>query len=221
MNYAVVARPATNFWKFYCRQLDRRPLLSRCLTGVVGAVVSDSIAQHSAHALRRGKSQVTEALEYDYVRTARLIAFGFVIGTPLAHTWFQFLDKGIMPNNPRSMQAVITKTLMDQLLMAPFGTALFFCGMKCLEGRPDMIKESLMQNYLPTLKASYMIWPAVHLVNFRFVPPSQRILYMNVVSILWGSFMSHMVSRAPTEIVASDIVMPEEGLLDGQKLKYT
>jgi protein Mpv17 len=35
-----------------------------------------------------------------------------------------------------------------------------------------------------------MIWPAAHLINFRFVPSEYRILYNNVVCIAWLSGLS-------------------------------
>ncbi len=40
------------------------------------------------------------------------------------------LSQCIMPNAPTSALAVLTKLLMDQGLMAPFGTVLFFTTMK-------------------------------------------------------------------------------------------
>ena len=41
------------------------------------------------------------------------------------------------------------------------------------------------------MAANYVIWPAAHFINFRFVPSEQRILYNNVVSVclspIWSS----------------------------------
>ena len=34
-----------------------------------------------------------------------------------------------------------------------------------------------------TVVANYILWPAAHLVNFRFVPSEQRILFNNCVSV--------------------------------------
>lgn len=42
----------------------------------------------------------------------------------------------------------------------------------------------LMQDKLvPTLVASYKLWPVAHLVNFALVPPAYRVLYTNLVSV--------------------------------------
>jgi protein Mpv17 len=40
---------------------------------------------------------------------------------------------------------------------------------------------------IPSLKANYLIWPAAHLINFAFIPSSQRILYINVINVRLGS----------------------------------
>ena len=34
---------------------------------------------------------------------------------------------------------------------------------------------------MSTLLAGYTVWPLVHVINFRFIPSSQRVLYINCV----------------------------------------
>lgn len=40
------------------------------------------------------------------------------------------------------------------------------------------------------------MWPLAHLINFRFVPSSQRILYINTVQVGYNTFLSTMAARA-------------------------
>ena len=44
----------------------------------------------------------------------------------------------------------------------------------------DMIVDS-QDKYVSTLLAGYTVWPLVHVINFRFIPSSQRVLYINCV----------------------------------------
>lgn len=37
-------------------------------------------------------------------------------------------------------------------------------------GGKDAVKHKLLDMYLPTLKANYMLWPAVQILNFRVMP---------------------------------------------------
>lgn len=50
-------------------------------------------------------------------------------------------------------------------------------------GQSDKIKATIKEKFWPTLLASYAVWPLAHLVNFRFVPNSQRVLYINAVNV--------------------------------------
>lgn len=67
--------------------------------------------------------------------------------------------------------------------MAPVGTSLFYIVSSVLQAQPDKIPSTLKEKLVPTLAASYGLWPAAHAINFKFVPSSQRILYTNIVSV--------------------------------------
>jgi Mpv17 / PMP22 family len=53
----------------------------------------------------------------------------------------------------------------------------------CLQGQPGAIVPTVKEKLVPTLKAGYALWPVAHLINFRFVPQEQRVLYVNVVQV--------------------------------------
>lgn len=67
--------------------------------------------------------------------------------------------------------------------MSPIGCTLFYLVSSVLQGQADRIPSTLQEKLVPTLAASYGLWPAAHLINFKFVPSSQRILYTNIVSV--------------------------------------
>jgi hypothetical protein len=47
-----------------------------------------------------------------------------------------------MPLSPTIPKAVFIKTAMDQLLMAPIGTALFLAAIRTMEGQAHTLKET-------------------------------------------------------------------------------
>lgn len=52
----------------------------------------------------------------------------------------------------------------------------------------------------PHSPTALQLWPAAQLINFKFVPPSQRILYVNAVYIGWVSILVRArVVRTPTQ----------------------
>lgn len=51
------------------------------------------------------------------------------------------------------------------------------------QGRPSAYLATIRDKYWATNIAGWKLWPAAHVINFALVPPSQRILYANVVSV--------------------------------------
>ena len=79
---------ASRLWTGYLHQLDTRPLLTKSFTSFSGFVAGDAIAQ-----LYVGE-------KYDYWRTARFAAYGFLIHAPACHVWYGILDSNVYPKSP-------------------------------------------------------------------------------------------------------------------------
>ena len=47
----------------------------------------------------------------------------------------------------------------------------------------SMFSVMWQEKLMPTCMASIKLWPAAHAINFAFIPSSQRILYINVISV--------------------------------------
>ena len=91
------------------------------------------------------------------------------------------------------------RVAFDQLIWAPLGKvadhlfyfilmliglATFFTFMTISEGGGRRALSRKFQDvYLPSLKANYMVWPAVQILNFRVIP-----LQFQIVSILVNIF---------------------------------
>lgn len=102
----------------------------------------------------------------------------------------------MFPKDPTSTKAVVAKTALDQLLWAPAFSCVFFAFVNLFEGRPDLILPAISAKLLPMLAANYALWPLAHLINFKFVPSKQRILYINCVQIVWSAYLSHLSAGA-------------------------
>jgi hypothetical protein len=266
-------------WDAYCNVLTSRPVATKLITGMVGTFLGDMLAQGmqglvaanasqqrssrpSASARRSGASASAGSsssssdgagFQVDLARTARLVGFSALVGTPVAFVWFSLLDQVraarggvwargcwacmargssmcvpsrisgallgrqrgretlsrrracackslsfcclahihtraqyVLPSDPTSPLAVFSKVALDQVLMAPLMTSLFFGAMAVLEGSarsPRAVADGVRAKLKPTLLANWTVWPLAHVVNFALVPPAQRILYINVVNV--------------------------------------
>lgn len=97
-----------------------------------------------------------------------------------------------------SPAAVLSKMALDQLISTPITTAIFFVYMRCMEGKPEDAWAYTTRKMKPTMLANWALWPLAHIVNFAFVPPAQRILYCNVVSLFWTTILSSITNEPTT-----------------------
>jgi len=191
---------AKSFWHGYNSMLQQYPFWTKVATGVTGALIGDALAQACPRMLAKWKKQRPPAgPAYDIKRAGRFAFYSATVATPIAHFWFLFLDQAIFPNAPTSAAAVISKMMLDQVLMAPIMTCAFFAAMAAMDGKADKAVSIIKSKIRPTMLANYALWPAAHIVNFALIPGEQRILYINCVAVLWTVFMSTMAaSPAPT-----------------------
>ncbi|KAK4538420.1 hypothetical protein CDCA_CDCA17G4445 [Cyanidium caldarium] len=180
----------TAFWARYNQRLAEKPLQVKTLTSFFGFTVGDLVAQMPA--LLDGKP-------WDAARTARMASFGLLLHGPIGHYWYNMLDRTVMPHASKSTTAVVGKMAIDQLLWAPVFTSMFFSYMEAAEGHPERAPDVVREKLWPTLKVNWTVWPLAHLINFRFVPSSQRILYINTVQVGYNAFLSTMAAAKGAE----------------------
>ena len=65
----------------------------------------------------------------------------------------------------------------------PHAVYIAVCLACCFAGQSDKIAQTLKDKFWPTLLAGYAVWPLAHVINFRFIPNSQRVLYINAVNV--------------------------------------
>jgi len=167
-------------WARYNQLLEEKPVLVKSMTSLFGFALGDICAQHLCGGV------------YDPLRTARLTAFGVFMDGPVGHCWYTLLDNNVMPDNPKSVKAIITKMALDQVVWAPVFSCVFFTFIRTLEGHPELALSTIQSELVPTILANYALWPLAHIINFRFVPSQQRILYINFVQVLWTCYLSNL-----------------------------
>ena len=166
----------------YNTALQKHPVTTKAVTSLVGFAIGDRIAQ-----------SMGGAHSFDIFRFARMSLYGVLIDGPLGHFFYKFLDTNVCPDDPKGTRAVLTKTAIDQLIWAPVMTCVFLAFLTILEGHADSayILSVIQAKLVPIMVANFGVWPIAHLVNFRYVPPEQRILFNNVVAIAWTTYLSY------------------------------
>lgn len=74
------------WWGSYCTALDTKPLRIKAATAAVGFTLGDLMAQLAT-------KPKGERFKCDLLRTVRLAVYGGLIGGPVGHFWYNYLDQ--------------------------------------------------------------------------------------------------------------------------------
>ena len=108
--------------------------------------------------------------QFDFERLTRFMSYGFLI-SPVQYHWFAFLNRAFPITKQHATVPALQRVCFDQLIFAPMGLAAFFTFMTVTEGGGRRAVARKFQDvYLPALKANFVLWPAVQILNFRIVP---------------------------------------------------
>lgn len=133
---------------------------------------------------------------FDFERLIRFASWGFVIA-PFQFKWLKFLSRVFPLTSTSATVPALKRVAMDQFIFAPVGLTAFFTYMTYAEGgNTQAVKKRLSHVFIPTLKANYILWPAVQLLNFRVIPLQFQLPFASTVGIAWGTYLSLTNSSA-------------------------
>lgn len=135
--------------------------------------------------------EAAAANPFDFERLVRFMSYGFAIA-PVQFKWFRFLEMSFPIIKGNMWGPALLRVLCDQFLFSPLskwllskmsktprlaliesnvGVLAFFVAMTIAEGGGKRaVSAKLRDMYFRTLMTSYLVWPAVQIVNFRFMP---------------------------------------------------
>lgn len=181
---------ASTGWKWYLRLLEKHPLRAQMLnTGVLmgaGDVISQICVEHRK-----------PWKDYDKYRTLRFIGVGlFVLGPPM-HYWYTALDRFFIKT---TLVTSLKKMFCDQAFFLPLYCVVFIASMGILRGEErSEVVEKLHRDLRPIVWTSWQIWVPVQVANFQFVPLRHRILVINLVGLVWNTYVSWKAEREGPE----------------------
>lgn len=156
----------SKFLKWYQGHLARTPIATQLITTGILFGTGDVLAQQGVE--RRG-------LNHDLLRTGRMTFFGAAMAGPVLVGWYRFLERYV--NLSTTNKTLLARVAVDQGAFAPVNIVFFFAGQGLLEGKSfGQIGEKLYDKWGTTLVANWKVWPAVQLLNFKFVPPEQYVV---------------------------------------------
>ncbi|KAG6414574.1 hypothetical protein SASPL_121946 [Salvia splendens] len=182
-------------WKWYQNCLAIHPVKTQVISSGFIWGLGDIAAQAVTHSnAMPQKHEEHKELKINWRRVATTTMFGLGFVGPVGHYWYEGLDRIIrvrLKLQPNSFRFVASKVAADGIIFGPLDLLVFFTYMGFSSGKSTaQVKEDVKRDFLPALVLEGAIWPAVQVVNFRFVPVRNQLLYVNLFCLLDSCFLS-------------------------------
>lgn len=128
----------------------------------------------------------------------------FFLKGPTVRTWYGLLAKRI--THPNATVRTVQKLAIDQFIFAPIFIAQLVSIISYMQHQDvNKIQEKLKNEYLDILVANYYLWPAVQIINFRFIPLNYQVLFTQTVAVLWNIYISWKTNVNERQTLAIEI----------------
>lgn len=126
---------------------------------------------------------------YDWKRNAKMFVVGAVQG-PLHHYFYHWLD---LKYAGATVKITSIKILYDQLVMSPVCIAAFFYTAGWLDGQSTReCTDETLSKCVKVYITDWMVWPATQFINFYYLRPKYRVIYVNLITMLYNVFLSYI-----------------------------
>jgi hypothetical protein len=128
---------------------------------------------------------------HDWTRSSHVMITGFAYSGPISHYWFALLEQIVTIDNP--VLGLIFRVALDALIFSPFTVFGYFTIRTLLEGKGyPAIRAKLERAWRKAVLAAWSFWPAVNVITFSLIPLPFRVLYVNIMALLWTGYMSYV-----------------------------
>eukprot|EP00897_Mesotaenium_endlicherianum_P004235 jgi/Mesen1/383/ME000010S_10840 len=185
--FEIIRNVPGHNWSAYEAMLQTNPVFAKmCISGVVYSL-GDWSAQYM-----EGKA----LLDFDRGRMMRSGLVGFCLHGSLSHYYYHFCE-WLIPF--KAWWVVPAKVAFDQTIWSGIWNSIYYTSLGLLRfEKPQAIWTELRSTFIPLLTAGWKLWPLAHIVTYGVMPVEQRLLWVDMVELVWVSILS-MISNEKAE----------------------
>lgn len=133
--------------------------------------------------------------DWNYMRTFRFGALGFVVVAPTLRNWFNTLDH-IVAKNQSNLKRGLKKVCIHQIFFtAPYNLVISYLTLFIHGQKHDQIVKILNRDFLGLLKHSCLFWAPAQMINFSIVPIKHQVTYSQSVALIWNTYLSWLLNK--------------------------
>lgn len=178
----AVRIPVDN-WNSYSAILNASPVQTKAITSATVYTIGDFIAQ---------KTEGLSMGELDRPRLLRSLLAGLIGHGPLSHVWYG-VSENIFENvlHLHDWWGTVVKVAIDQSTWGPFwnNTYILLLGIMKLDKWENIFGE-MKRTTIPLIVSGLKLWPLAHIVTYGLVPVENRLLWVDLVEILWVTILA-------------------------------
>lgn len=177
-------------WDVYTQHLRENPILTKALTSGTVYTIGDVISQRTEN----------NGMELDRMRVLRSCLAGLIGHGPLSHVWYNVCDFSFEQVLHLSAAWWPLKILVDQTVWGPIwnNTYIVLLGLMKREQLPT-IWGDMRRTTVPLIVSGLKLWPLAHCVTYGLMPKENRLLWVDMVEILWVSILATQAAAGKSE----------------------
>lgn len=180
-------------WNSYSSVLSAAPIQTKAITSATVYTIGDFIAQ---------RTEGISMGELDRPRLIRSLLAGLIGHGPMSHVWYglsETLFQDIL-HLPSNIQGTAIKVLIDQTCWGPIwnNTYILMLGVMKFNSL-ETIWGEIKRTTVPLILSGLKLWPLAHCVTYGLIPVENRLLWVDLVEILWVTVLATAASAPPPE----------------------
>lgn len=171
-------------WASYSAVLDKSPLPTKAITSATVYTIGDIVSQST-----EGKG----VGDIDRPRVIRSLLAGLIGHGPLSHVWFDWsevLFEDVL-HLQQGLMGTAIKVAIDQTTWGPFwnNTYILLLGLMKMDKLENIFGE-MKRTTIPLIVSGLKLWPLAHCVTYGLVPVENRLLWVDLVEIIWVTILA-------------------------------
>lgn len=197
------SRSFFSFFEWYSKKLDSHPITTKCISAGLLSSIGSILAQmieHRQEEQDKADSNNTKNLsrqkpfEIDLAQVSRFAFLNVVFVAPVLHHWYNIINRAI-PGT--SFPRVLQRTFADEFLFSPIYVPSFLCMLWKLEGTSNEDIWKMIKSECPSIIVTeWAMWIPTMILTFRYVPVKFQVVVVNVVGVVWNTFLAYAANNA-------------------------